>query len=385
MAVHAVLDADTAVEELYAAHWRSLVRLSVLLVRDIGTAEEVVQDAFVAMHGRWSRLREPDKALAYLRQTVVNRSRSALRHRAVVERHARRRATSPSSTSRAPTTDRWPRPAVTPCSTRCATLPDRQREVLALRYYLDLSEAEIADALGISTGAVKSHAVARRRRPADPPRQRPGGPPMNRHEPGPDTGHAPGTTSAGSCTTRSTASSRAPASTSIRARTAATRPPAPAAPGCSATFGAAVATAAVVAASPWSATTRAPRPTHRRPDRHAERDTPRPRSPATMPSTAPATDRTGATGDTVAAAVYFAGTRPRAWRSTGSSSASTRATRCGRRRTSSCAERPGRPRLPDPVARGRRDRLRLLRRDRRRRPDPGRRCPTQRCTTGRRR
>jgi len=90
MAVHAVLDADSAVEQLYAAHWRSLVRLSVLLVRDTGTAEEVVQDAFVAMHGRWSRLREPEKALAYLRQAVVNRSRSALRHRAVVERHARR-------------------------------------------------------------------------------------------------------------------------------------------------------------------------------------------------------------------------------------------------------------------------------------------------------
>ena len=82
MAVHAVLDADSAVEQLYAAHWRSLVRLSVLLVRDTGTAEEVVQDAFVAMHGRWSRLREPEKALAYLRQAVVNRSRSALRHRA---------------------------------------------------------------------------------------------------------------------------------------------------------------------------------------------------------------------------------------------------------------------------------------------------------------
>ena len=90
MPVRPVTDADTCVEQLYAAHWRSLVRLSVLLVRDVGTAEEVVQDAFVAMHGRWSKLRDPDKALAYLRQAVVNRSRSALRHRAVVERHVRR-------------------------------------------------------------------------------------------------------------------------------------------------------------------------------------------------------------------------------------------------------------------------------------------------------
>ena len=79
-------DADAAVDELYAAHYRQLVRLSVLLVRDVETAEEVVQDSFVAMHGRWRRLRDPDKGLAYLRQTVVNRSRSVLRHRGVQRR-----------------------------------------------------------------------------------------------------------------------------------------------------------------------------------------------------------------------------------------------------------------------------------------------------------
>src|SRR5262245_63118439 len=67
-----LLDADTALEQLYAAHWRGLVRLAVLLLRDQGQAEEVVQDAFVAMHLRWRSLRDPDKALAYLRQAVVN-------------------------------------------------------------------------------------------------------------------------------------------------------------------------------------------------------------------------------------------------------------------------------------------------------------------------
>ena len=82
--------ADEALEALYVAHWRRLVRLSVLLVHDQGAAEEVVQDAFVAMHPRWRRLPDPDKALAYLRQAVVNRSRSHLRHRAVVRRHAER-------------------------------------------------------------------------------------------------------------------------------------------------------------------------------------------------------------------------------------------------------------------------------------------------------
>jgi RNA polymerase sigma-70 factor (sigma-E family) len=150
-------DADTAVEELYAAHYRRLVRLSVLLVRDQETAEEVVQDAFVAMHGRWRRLRDPELALAYLRQAVVNRSRSVLRHRGVQHRHA---------DAERPVVHDLPGVDEAALATeRRATLldalralPDRQREVLALRYYLDLSEAEIAATLGISPGAVKSHA-----------------------------------------------------------------------------------------------------------------------------------------------------------------------------------------------------------------------------------
>jgi RNA polymerase sigma-70 factor (sigma-E family) len=150
-------DADSALELLYAAHWRRLVRLAVLLLRDQGRAEEVVQDAFVAMHGRWRSLRDPDRALAYLRQTVVNRSRSALRHRGVVERYVARQ--SPvvllDDPADLPTlaTDR--RTAVLDA---LRTLPTRQREVLALRHYLELSEAEIAETLGISRGSVKAHA-----------------------------------------------------------------------------------------------------------------------------------------------------------------------------------------------------------------------------------
>ena len=149
-------DADTAVERLYAAHWRSLVRLAVLLVRDTGTAEDVVQDAFVAVHGRWGRLRDPDRALAYLRQSVVNGARSVLRHRQVVDRHVQRSAATPEAPDAALTfTERDRRHVVLDAMAR---LPQRQREVLALRYYLELSEADIADALGISRGAVKSHA-----------------------------------------------------------------------------------------------------------------------------------------------------------------------------------------------------------------------------------
>ncbi len=149
-------DADAAVETLYLAHWDRMVRLSVLLVRDHGAAEEIVQDAFVALHQKWQRLDDHDKALAYLRQSVVNRSRSALRHRGVVHRYLARQAT--------PTPLPGADDAVLGNARRARVLeglralPRRQREVLALRYFLDLSEADIAETLGISRGAVKSHA-----------------------------------------------------------------------------------------------------------------------------------------------------------------------------------------------------------------------------------
>jgi len=151
-----VWDADQALDQLYAAHWRGLVRLAVLLVHDVSLAEEIVQDSFVAVHGRWRGLRDPERALAYLRQTVVNRSRSALRHRMVVERHAERdRAVTVAAAADAEVLADDRRQHVLAA---LRALPARQREVLALRYYSELSEAEIAEALGISRGAVKSHA-----------------------------------------------------------------------------------------------------------------------------------------------------------------------------------------------------------------------------------
>ena len=146
--------ADEAVVELYRAHYAGLVRLSAMLVGDVGTAEEVVQDAFVAMHGSWSRLRDPEKALAYLRQAIVNRSRSALRHRAVVAKYP------PAPPPDVPSAEHFAVAATERDQIMRAihALPRRQRETLLLRYYSDLSEAQIADTLGISQGAVKSHA-----------------------------------------------------------------------------------------------------------------------------------------------------------------------------------------------------------------------------------
>ena len=146
-------DADRAVTALYDTHYRALVRLAALLVRDVSTAEEVVQDSFVAMHTGWRRLRDSDKALSYLRQSVVNRSRSVLRHRVVVDRNA------PKPPPDMPSAEQGAialleRSAVV---SALRTLPPRQREALVLRYYGDLSEAQIAAAMGISKGAVKSH------------------------------------------------------------------------------------------------------------------------------------------------------------------------------------------------------------------------------------
>jgi RNA polymerase sigma-70 factor (sigma-E family) len=151
--VDAGWDADEAVTELYAAHYRGLVRLAALLLRDAWAAEEVVQDAFVAMHGAWQRLREEEKALAYLRQTVVNRSRSALRRRAVAERHASvADEYLPSAESGALT--RLDADAVLGA---LRGLPPRQREALVLRYWADLPEAEVAAAMRVSKGSVKTH------------------------------------------------------------------------------------------------------------------------------------------------------------------------------------------------------------------------------------
>ena len=147
--------ADWAVTELYSLHYRALVRLAVLLVRDIPTAEDVVQDSFVAVHDGWQRLRDAESALAYLRHTVLNRSRSVLRHRAVVDKHLPNPPPDIASAEYGALV-RLERSAVVEALRR---LPGRQREAIVLRYYADFCEAEVAAAMGISRGAVKSHAA----------------------------------------------------------------------------------------------------------------------------------------------------------------------------------------------------------------------------------
>lgn len=140
-------------EALYEQHWWSMVRLAYGLVGERGVAEEVVQDAFLALYRKWSTLRDPAAALGYLRTSVVNGSRSALRTRIRGRQRLQlvREDTEPSADE----------PALLSAEhdqvrRALSTLPDRQREVLTLRYLADLPDSEIAAATGLSLGGVRS-------------------------------------------------------------------------------------------------------------------------------------------------------------------------------------------------------------------------------------
>jgi RNA polymerase sigma-70 factor (sigma-E family) len=150
--VPAQWDADRAVTVIFGEHYRSFVRMAALLVGDVATAEAVVQDSFVAMHVAWRRLRDSEKALPYLRQCLVNRSRSALRHRIVIGRNTPKPGPGvPSAEREAPP---LPERAVVEA---VRALPLRQREALVLTYYGGLTEAQAASAMGISPGRMKNH------------------------------------------------------------------------------------------------------------------------------------------------------------------------------------------------------------------------------------
>lgn len=147
------LDADQAVAELYSLHYRPLTRLATLLVRDAVTAEDVVQDAFVAMRAAWPRLGDTEKALAYLRQAVVNRSRSVLRHWTATGKNL------PQALPDIPGAEHGALDLLDQPAAMAALLglPERQHEAIVLRFYADLSEDQIAAAMHISRGAVRSH------------------------------------------------------------------------------------------------------------------------------------------------------------------------------------------------------------------------------------
>jgi RNA polymerase sigma-70 factor (sigma-E family) len=139
---------------LYRVHGMDLIRIAAVMLGSRTSAEDAVQDAFCGLFRRWNRLGGPDKALPYVRSAVMNRCRTELRRRARLERRAdqNHRPLDADSPEQAAILGEEHRDVVA----GLMRLPDRQREALILRYFLDLAEPEIAAAMGISQGTVKS-------------------------------------------------------------------------------------------------------------------------------------------------------------------------------------------------------------------------------------
>ena len=138
------------IEELYRAQFPRMARLAGLLIGDFGGGEEIAQEAFARLLVRWSSV---DNRAAYVTAGVVNLSRSRLRRALVVRRHP------PLPAMDVP----GPEDATETIAARSVLkgalrrLPRRQREVVVLRYYGGLQDAEVAEVLGISVGSVKTH------------------------------------------------------------------------------------------------------------------------------------------------------------------------------------------------------------------------------------
>jgi len=149
------LEREAAVSAVFDSHHAQLVRLARLLGAD-ADAEDVVAEAFYELYRRWDRLRDPASAAAYVRSSVCNLVRMRIRHLQVVRRHASLPSPAPETVGSAESTVLL-REEHQEVIDALATLPPRQRQALVLRYWLDLREAEVAAAMGISKGAVKAH------------------------------------------------------------------------------------------------------------------------------------------------------------------------------------------------------------------------------------
>jgi RNA polymerase sigma factor (sigma-70 family) len=143
-------NADAAVVELYGAYYYFLVRIAVLLGHDSATAEDVVQDSFAATCACIHPVRDTEEAMSYLLAAVVSRSRWQLRRR-IADQNAPKRALD------IPVTEHGESAPLERSEVMAALrkLPDRQREVVVLRYYGNLSAEQVATTMGISVGAVK--------------------------------------------------------------------------------------------------------------------------------------------------------------------------------------------------------------------------------------
>jgi RNA polymerase sigma-70 factor (sigma-E family) len=143
-------DRDERIQALFEQHYQGLCRLAYLIVGDSVQAEEIVMDAFLRTFASWRRIRDLNRADAYLRRAVVNMSRTRLRRRHTEERSALASGLGPAGW------DVDSHEAARRVWDAVRSLPHRQRAAVILRYYEDLPEAEIAATLRCSLGTVKS-------------------------------------------------------------------------------------------------------------------------------------------------------------------------------------------------------------------------------------
>ena len=144
---------EAAVRALYETQHAELVRFATFITGDIHAGEDVAQEAFMRVYDAWDRLEDPDRAVAYLRATVVNLSRGRHRRRLVAERKQ------PPHLMAVPSAEddamgRVGRGAVLAA---VSALPSRQRACVVMRHWLRMTEGEIAATLDVSVGSVRTH------------------------------------------------------------------------------------------------------------------------------------------------------------------------------------------------------------------------------------
>jgi DNA-directed RNA polymerase specialized sigma24 family protein len=149
-------DVSRTVAALYQEHYLSLVRLAVLLVSDLTAAEEIVQEAFADLHGTWRTLPGPDAGLRYLRRSLIRRSRATASQQAGAAAGLGAGAAAGAGAVPGAGAAAGAGAGLLPA---LRALPARQREVLVLRYFADLPEAEIAAVTGTRIAVVRTYAT----------------------------------------------------------------------------------------------------------------------------------------------------------------------------------------------------------------------------------
>jgi len=148
----AELEREAGLARLFEAHYTPMLRLAMLLGAD--DPENVVAEAYYEIYRKWRKLRDAGAAEAYLRSTVCNLTRMRIRHLQVARKHVESPAEETVVSAESAALLRDDQRVLIGALRQ---LPARQREALVLRHWLGLKESEIAAAMGISGGSVKTH------------------------------------------------------------------------------------------------------------------------------------------------------------------------------------------------------------------------------------